>query len=83
VTLGTGLRLWTTSRHNGQSGSMTTAVQTAPDTLDGLYAVRERVQRRLDEAAPYSPDWAAASEYADEIDREIDARFGRRNLEPD
>jgi len=83
VTLGPGIRLWPTKGHDGQSGPMTTAVQTAPDTLAGLYAVRERVQRRLDEAAPYSPDWAAASEYADEIDREIDARFGRRNREPD
>jgi hypothetical protein len=52
---------------------MTPAVQDMPASLASLYAVRERVPRRLDDATPYSPDWAAASEYADEIEAEIAA----------
>jgi hypothetical protein len=54
---------------------MMTLAPAAPDSLAALYAVRERVKRRLDDATPYSPDWAAASDYADEIDAEIAERL--------
>jgi hypothetical protein len=58
---------------------MTVAVEPAPVSLASLLALRERVQHRLDEATPYGPDWAAASDYVDEIDEEIAARIARRD----
>lgn len=58
---------------------MTVLAEPVRLSLAGLYALRERVQRRLEDAAPYSPDWAAASDHAEEIDQEIAARVAGRD----
>lgn len=58
---------------------MTAVAHPAFDSLASLYALRERVQRRLEDAAPYSPDWAAASEHGEELDQEIAAQLARSN----
>jgi hypothetical protein len=39
--------------------------------LDPLLAVWARVQRRLDEAVPYSPEWDAAMGHAEELERHL------------
>jgi hypothetical protein len=49
----------------------TAAYFMSSERLARLFEMRERVQRRIEDAAPYSPDWAAASEHAEELEREI------------
>ena len=44
---------------------------------DELCRTLQRAQRRLDEAMPYSPEWAAAIEAVEELERGLEKRGDR------
>jgi hypothetical protein len=49
----------------------TDAAERLRNELDTLLILRARIQRRLDEAPPFSPDWDAAVSHAEELDRRL------------